>query len=112
MIYCVAILAVALCASLSNAQDMFTVPITVGKNQYQIRYNPATEPVNTVARRFCIDQADSLGYTPQNPLTDANINGCTAPVMQHLQNAAAAEKQKRLDAAGLLAVRSLHFPPN
>lgn len=61
------------------------VQLDVNSNTYQVRFVPETQPVNAVARNFCISQAESLGYTPQNPLTDANLAACVNPIAAYLQ---------------------------
>ncbi|CAE7851955.1 unnamed protein product, partial [Symbiodinium microadriaticum] len=65
------------------------VPVTVGDNTYEVRFKPASETLTTVARNFCIQQADSLGFTPQNSLTDANLPDCVNPVAEYLRTYAA-----------------------
>jgi hypothetical protein len=52
------------------------VPLTVGNKRYEVRFNPATEPVNTVARNFCISQSANLGIAA----TEEGIADCVTPV--------------------------------
>ena len=109
MIAYVVILGLATCVSLSLSQELLTVPMTVGQTQYQVRFNPATDSTAAVARNFCIEQAESLGYTPESPLTDENIGQCVGPIQEFLSNAVSVERSRRTDAANLLRVRKV-FP--
>jgi hypothetical protein len=45
--------------------------------------------VHIVARNFCTQHADSLGYTADTILTDTNINKCVSPVLDYLVHAVA-----------------------
>lgn len=67
------------------AAGLFVTQMTVGANTYEISFRPESEPVTDVARNFCIRHADSLGYSPENPLTDANVADCIDPIANYLR---------------------------
>ena len=73
--------------------------LTVGDNTYEIRFRPESEPVTDVARNFCIQNAATLGYTPENPLTDANLGDCVNPIANYLRQSFLQNQQKRNTAA-------------
>ena len=103
------VVAFAMCLSLSLSQELLTVPMTVGDNQYQVRFNPDTDSIASVAKNFCIEQADSLGYTPESPLTDENIGYCVGPIQEYLSNAVTVQRSQQTEAANLLRVK-VAFP--
>lgn len=55
--------------------------------------------VADIARQFCIEQRENLGFTEANPLTEANIGLCVNPIATYLQNSIAQYNQQQAAAA-------------
>jgi hypothetical protein len=63
------------------SKQMAEVRVPIGDNEYLVRFRPAVEPVEQVARDFCITNAATLGLTQ---LTEQTLPGCQTPVAQYL----------------------------
>lgn len=59
--------------------DVLRVTMTIGGNEFEIRFPPATTTAESAARDFCVKHAEILGVTRET------FSDCLTPVMQYLQ---------------------------
>lgn len=67
-------------ASQEERADLLRVTMTIGGNEFEIRFPPATTTAESAARDFCVKHAEILGVTRET------FGNCLEPVMKHLQD--------------------------
>ncbi len=63
------------------AEKTLDVPISIDGKSFDVRFIPERTSSNDVAKKFCVEQAATLGVTQET------FNGCVTPVSTYLQRA-------------------------
>lgn len=63
----------------SYSQENYPISLSIGNQKYDFFYR-SNDDINNLARNFCINKQDELGYNKNRPLTESNINECILPV--------------------------------
>jgi hypothetical protein len=87
------------------------VRVPVNGQEFEIRFRPDSEALERVAMDFCIAQQDALGYSDANPLTEANLPSCVAPIAKYLQTSVIQYRQAASATAAAAAAPAAAQPP-
>jgi hypothetical protein len=55
------------------------VPITIGGNDFTVRFRPDVVKVEDLAKQLCVENAEKLS------VTEANLAGCVNPIAEYFQ---------------------------
>jgi len=74
-------LSICLFVTVYSQTQQISVPITIGGNEFTVRFRPDVVKVEDVAKQLCTENAEKLA------ITEANFAGCVNPVAEFFQKA-------------------------